>query len=355
MNSARKILDTARSRSWLPSPRIAPTLALQAYRLAERVSGRSVAMAATICFALYPVFFAQSSLAHADLPASALTLWGLRIYFADPQKKWLWALAFALATLAKEIAVVTPLALIGWELFSLWMGMKLARKAAASAVPSSGSWARSVAFKNAVTLLFAMIPLVLWFGYHYQQTGYLLGNPEYFRYNVAATLSPLRVLLALVQRTWQIFGYMNLWILTLLTAAAMLFPPLSDDGTARPRIAIPVQIAFAAIIAANVLFHSLVGGAELARYVMVSIPLVIIIAVSTLRRRLHRWKLAVAFVCVTFVTAWFVNPPFRFAPEDNLAYSDFVRLQQHAIEFISARHPKYRVLTAWPASDELSH
>src|SRR5205085_8757296 len=130
-------------------------------------------------------------------------------------------------------------------------------------------------------------------------------------------------------------------------------PPLEDNGILRPRIAIPVQIAFAAIVAANLIFHSVVGGAELARYMMVTIPLVIIIAVSTLRRRLHRWKLAVALVCVTFVTAWFVNPPVRFAPEDNLAYSDFVRLQQHAVEFISTRYPKSRVLTAWPASDEL--
>jgi len=55
-----------------------------------------------------------------------------------------------------------------------------------------------------------------------------------------------------------------------------------------------------------------------------------------------------------FVAGWFINPPYGFAPEDNLAYRDYVLLHQHAEEFLEARHPMARVLTAWPASDELT-
>src|SRR5271167_442896 len=44
------------------------------YALARRVANREVAIAATACTALYPVFFAQSSLAHVDLAAAGLKI-----------------------------------------------------------------------------------------------------------------------------------------------------------------------------------------------------------------------------------------------------------------------------------------
>jgi hypothetical protein len=40
--------------------------------------------------------------------------------------------------------------------------------------------------------------------------------------------------------------------------------------------------------------------------------------------------------------------------EDNLAYRDYIVLHQQAEDFVEARYPMARVLTAWPASDELS-
>jgi hypothetical protein len=55
-----------------------------------------------------------------------------------------------------------------------------------------------------------------------------------------------------------------------------------------------------------------------------------------------------------FVSGWFINPLYGFAPEDNLAYRDYILLHQHAEEFLEARYPMARVLTAWPASDELT-
>jgi hypothetical protein len=59
-------------------------------------------------------------------------------------------------------------------------------------------------------------------------------------------------------------------------------------------------------------------------------------------------------VALVFISGWFINPPYGFAPEDNLAYRDYIRLHQRAEEFLEARYPMARVLTAWPASDELT-
>jgi 4-amino-4-deoxy-L-arabinose transferase-like glycosyltransferase len=50
------------------------------FRLAERVQNARVAVATVVCTALYPVFFAQSSLAHLDMMVAALTLWALVFY-----------------------------------------------------------------------------------------------------------------------------------------------------------------------------------------------------------------------------------------------------------------------------------
>src|SRR5215213_3431315 len=50
------------------------------FRLAERVQNARVAAATVVCTALYPVFFAQSTLAHLDMTAAALTLWALVFY-----------------------------------------------------------------------------------------------------------------------------------------------------------------------------------------------------------------------------------------------------------------------------------
>jgi hypothetical protein len=99
---------------------------------------------------------------------------------------------------------------------------------------------------------------------------------------------------------------------------------------------------------------ALIGGAVLARYMLPAVPLVITLAVSTLWRRLSFWPAAVAFVGFAFIAAWFFNPPYGFSPEDNLAYRDYVLLHEDGVHFLETRYPRARVLTAWPASDELT-
>src|SRR2546429_435861 len=83
-------------------------------------------------------------------------------------------------------------------------------------------------------------------------------------------------------------------------------------------ISLPHQFVFAVIMAVHLLVFSLIGGAALARYMLPAIPLVIIIAVSTLRRRIPGWPVLIALVCAGFVAGLLINPPYVFAPEDNL-------------------------------------
>ncbi|HXR16825.1 MAG TPA: glycosyltransferase family 39 protein [Terriglobales bacterium] len=346
------------------------------FRLAQRIANPEVAVASTICTALYPVFFAQSSLAHLDLAAAGLTFWGLLAYVEN--RRWAMAAWFSCAVLAKETAILAPLALLVWDLIGTVLRGNVReeetvpgaifRPDGAQQLPTSyprlAPWAAflrrfaapadAVRLSSSSWLLIPLVPLALWYAFHYARTGFVFGNPEFFRYNVKATMQPLRIVLALGLRLWQVVGYLNLYFLTLAATLAMWLPALRDHGEERPRIALDVQFSFLAVIAAYVIAMAVVGGAVLARYMLPVVPLVIIVFASTLRRRVRLWRGVVAIVALAFVAALFVNPPYGFSIEDNLAYRDYILLHQHAEDFVEARYPMARVLTAWPASDELS-
>jgi 4-amino-4-deoxy-L-arabinose transferase-like glycosyltransferase len=304
------------------------------FLLAKRLAGTGVAVSSTIATAVYPIFFVQSSLAHADLPAAAFTLWGIRA--AVEKRVWISQLAFSLAVLSKETAIITPLVFGLWELFS------------------GRTRPLSDRLRKAAIWMVPLLPLAAWFGYHHHVTGRFLGETGFYQYNVTNTLTPLRFLLALGLRLWHLLGTMNMLALTGAMAAAMFFPAVVDQGVERKRIAIPVQLQFALIVLAYVITFSLVGGALLTRYLLPAYPLVIIISISTLHRRVKRWEWPAAFVVMVFVLALFFDPPYRFAPEDNLTYKDFIELHVAASRFLEEHENGSSVLTAWPAKDEIT-
>ena len=341
---------------------------LGVFRLAQRVANTEVAVASALCVALYPVFFAQSSLAHLDLAAAGLTFWALLAYVED--RRWAASLWFSLAVLAKETAILAPIALFAWELLVALLAVPSevvipseARDLGSPRVERNLKFPIAFAPRNDKPmswsgargqLLIPLIPLALWYAFHYERTGFVFGNPEFFRYNVQTTVQPLRVLLALGLRLWQVVGYLNFSFLTLAGFLAMWLPALRDHGEERKRISLDVQFSFLAIIAAYVVAMAVVGGAVLARYMLPVVPLVIILWVSTLRRRVRLWRVVIVIVALAFVAALFVNPPYGFSIEDNLAYRDYILLHQQAEDYAEARYPMARVLTAWPASDELT-
>jgi len=96
------------------------------------------------------------------------------------------------------------------------------------------------------------------------------------------------------------------------------------------------------------------GGALLTRYLLPMYPLVLLVAVATFYRRVPFWQGLAVFSAGAFVVGLFVNPPYGFAPEDNLAFVHVVRLHEAAIAQLNSRYPGATVLTAWPMSDDLT-
>ena len=323
---------------------------LAVYRLARTLTTSTVAAVTTLLTAIYPVWFAQSTLAHADIFAAAFTLWALSFYLtpkpaeADsdsettgifPQELWT-ATLFSLAVLSKETAIVTPIALAAWEALQL-----IRNRASKPARTTHLGWL--------ITLLLPILPLIAWYTYHYHRTGYIFGNPEFLRYNATANLSAYRILLCLWHRLLHLTTHMNLFVPTLGTIAVLLIP------TTRPtKIPRATLYAIAVVLFANWLAFSILGGALLTRYLLPLYPLILLLYVETWRRHLTQWLWLAVFTAAAFLAGIWINPPYAFAPEDNLTYRDMVVLHQQAIHVLAQRFPQATVLTAWPATSELS-
>lgn len=321
---------------------VASVALLGVYRLAERITSQaSIAAATTLLTALYPVWFAQSTMAHADLFAAALALWGLVFYLpgGKDSRISIAALCFALAALSKETAICTPLALVAYEFYRALRDKSV----------------RGIALRNAAWLLTPCLILAAWYAYHWRHTGYIFGNPYYLHYNAVATITPLRILLALFHRAVQLTLHMNLFVPVLCACASLfLVPRTLPDGSVRQPLPRRYIVPLAWVFAANTLLYSVIGGALLTRYLLPLYPLVLLVCVATFWRRVPAWGAMVALAAVAFCLGLFINPPYRFAPEDNLAYADSIRLQQDAIHQAVTRYPGETILTAWPASDALT-
>ncbi len=316
---------------------------LAVWRLSMCLIGvASVAFSTVLLTGLYPIWFAQSSLAQADIFAAVCTLWGL-VYALprrdrQPRTAALW---FAAAALCKETAIAVPLTL---AVINLVEGFR------------HRSGARSRFWRESAWLFAPILPLAAWYAYHYARTGLLFGAPGYVRYNALATLSPLRILVAFSHRIFDLTAHMNLFVPVLMTLAAFLLSPRPDeDGHDRPTIAPAALRRIFLLLLVNAILFSVLGGALLNRYLLPMYPLVLLVAVSTFYRRIPYWQTIVVFSAAAFVLALFINPPYGFAPEDNLMYARVVRMHLAGIAELSRIDPGATVLTAWPMTDELTH
>ena len=341
---------------------VAAAALLAVFRLARNLLGIPAAIAVTVLTALYPVWYAQSTLAHADIFAAAFTLWALSLYLdlpatnrpgapsqaehTDPQVGLppktqtshliLTAALFSLAALSKETAIVTPAALAACELIR-------ALRARPAAL-------RTHLLRFAV-LAIPVLPLIAWYAFHYHRTGFVFGNPEYLRYNASANLGAGRILVSLYHRALHLLAHMNMFVPIGCTLAALFMPRLAG----RSRLPRPLWQPLAIVLLANWVAFSILGGALLTRYLLPMYPLVLLLCVAEWQVHLpsRQWAGLALLSAAGFLAGIFINPPYAFAPEDNLTYRDFIVLHQRAVNYIAQHYPQATVLTAWPAYSEL--
>jgi 4-amino-4-deoxy-L-arabinose transferase-like glycosyltransferase len=316
---------------------------LAVFKLAKNLTTTAVAAVTVVLTAIYPVWFAQSTLAHADIFAAAFTLWGLAFYLEQKESNsnknaLLIALMFCLAALSKETAIITPAALVVWEAIQLLRNR-------------NSTIEQQQHRKLLLALLAPIVPLALWYGYHYHHTGFVFGNPEFLRYNATANLSIYRIALSLWHRLLHLTTHMNMFVPVVCAIAALLIPVPANapQGIPKPRLK-----AIAIVLIANWIAFSILGGALLTRYLLPMFPLILLVCAATWHRHLRQWWLLAALSAVAFLAGIWIDPPYAFAPEDNLTYRDFIVLHQRAVRYIDLHYPQATVLTAWPATAELT-
>ena len=256
---------------------------------------------------------------------------------AIPRRRRLW---FWAAALSKETAIAVPLTLAGIYAVQAFRADRPAR----ARLGREAAWLAS-----------CVLPLAGWYAWHYSKTGFLFGNPEFLRYNAEATLTPVRILAAFAHRLLHLTAHMKMFVPVLLTLAALMLNPRTDEeGRARPGIEPAVRWRILILLLVNAVLFSVLGGALLCRYLLPMYPLVLVLAVSTFQRRVRWWHALAVISAGAFVAGIFINPPYGFAPEDNLAYAHAVRLEQAGIAQLKARYSGATVLSAWPVTDELT-
>jgi 4-amino-4-deoxy-L-arabinose transferase-like glycosyltransferase len=309
------------------------------YALGRTVTRRETAAWACVLLALSPVFFAQSSLAHLDLPVALTTTAAILALLR--RRLACFALLLSLAVLTKETAVVI--------LPVVWIYAWRIRK---ELNPSAAAW-----------LTLPLAPLAAWALYYHHVTGFWTGNPAYLKYNLYSTLTPARIAVTLLRRLYQVLVAGFNW---LLPAAAILgYRKLSKAGatsggfTSLPAWQSETRKDFfflsAGLTFSYLAMLSVVGGAVLPRYLLPIFPcfyLALMLFVDCLPRPAMRGILVLIAAC--FIASWFINPLYPFPYEDNLAYADFIHLHQQAANFLSSQPEDSRILTAWPATDELT-
>ena len=277
------------------------------------------AFAPLLLLLLDPLFYMQSMMAQLDMPAMLFTVLALLLFFQE--RHIAAALACTALVLTKETGVLLPLILAVTLLFDL----KRAKYAALYLAP--------------------FVVLAAWFFVLWRATGQLFGDAGFTHYNLGYALHPIRAGICLARRVYYLFIDNLRFVGTFAIAFAW------KKTTIYSSRAWKITWAF---IAAHVVMVSLLGGAELERYLLPVLPLIYIAmaaAWSALRPFLRHASLAL--VSGGLLVGLFFNPPYPFPFENNLAMVDFVQLHRSAAQFLEKDYSDKPVYTAWPLTAAL--
>ena len=299
---------------------IVAALALLAqWKLARLLSGASgPAWLGTVFLFVSPLFFAQAEMAQLDMPAMMLITVALAAFL---ERKYVaCALVCCMAVMTKETAIVAP-ALFGFLLL------------------------RRRQMATALLFVLPLIPLCVWLLVLKQTTGYLLGSPEFTDYNVWYPLNPVRLSLALARRAYYLFvssGHI------LGTVAVAVWWKRKKEA-----ISNSWQIAWA-LAGIHVAIISVLGGAVLERYLLPALPVLyatFATAIWSLKPRVR--NLAALALAGCLGVACFINPPYPFPMENNLAWTTFVTLQKEASAYAERELPDATIATTFPVAGGL--
>jgi len=291
---------------------------LLAIHLCRGLSG-TPAFAPVLLLLLDPLFYMQSMMAQLDMPAMLFTVLALLLFLQDHHRSA--ALMCIALVLAKETGVLLPL------IFFVTLLLDRPRS------------------KYAVYYTAPFAVLAVWFFLLWRATGHLFGDAGYTHYNLGYALHPVRAGICLIRRIYYLFIADFHWA----GSIAILY------AWKKSRIYVNREWRITWLfIGGHVLLVSLLGGAELERYLLPVLPLLYIAMAAAWSVLRPFWRNAgLIAVSAGLLTGLFVNPPYPFPLENNLAMVDFVELHHNAAEFLEGSYAAKTIYTAWPLTAAL--
>lgn len=279
-------------------------------RLARGTVG-APAFAAVLFLIATPIFYTQSMLIMLDMPAMTFTILALLLFLDERYVAC--AAVCTVLVLMKETAITTP------AVFAAWLFFREKRRA------------------EALYFVAPALALGVWLLVLHRATGHWLGNDEFANQNVGGALDPLHLVAAFGMRAWFLFIGDGHWI----GAVALL---------AGWRLLKSKEWTVAALVAvAQVIFVTVIGYAELERYLLPALPILYAAVATAASGYPAGWRWVSHAAMLGFLIAGsFWNPPYPNPLEDNLAMVDFVRLQRDAANFLESEPPGTRIASAWP-------
>ena len=211
-----------------------------------------------------------------------------------------------------------------------------------------GAWlAYERRWRDAALYAAPLVTLAAWMAALKRETGYWMGNAGFTDYNLFYLLHPVRLAVTLSRRLYYLFASSFHWA----GAIAIVY------AWRKSRIFYSRSWKVAWLfVAAHVAMVTVLGGAVLERYLLPVMPIVYTAMVAGITL-LPRWPQRTLAVVLLFgvAAANFINPPYPFPYENNLAFVDFLKLQMDATDYVEHWYPEARVSTAWPMALELSH
>jgi hypothetical protein len=156
----------------------------------------------------------------------------------------------------------------------------------------------------------------------------------------------VRLGIALVRRLYFLFAANFHWVGSLAMLSAWRVTRLFHSRSWR--------IAWS-VLAAHVLILTLFGGAVLNRYLLPVLPILfaaMAVALSALPR-IPRLTASALLLAGVAASNW-INPPYPFPFEENLAFADFLNLQSEAADYVAHWYADPVVTTTWPMTVELA-
>ena len=276
--------------------------------------GSAPAFLAVLLLLLDPLFYTQSMLAQLDMPAMLASTAALWLFLEE--RLALAALVCTVLVLAKETGILLPLVFL-----------------------------RGTGIRACVAFLAPFFALAAWLFLLWRTTGHIFGDPGFTHYNLTWALNPVRAAGSLARHIYFLFIADFRWIGT----AALLATRSQWRRFWTPdwRIA----LAFGA---GHVVLVSVLGGAELERYLLPALPILYIAMAGSLLLLVSRWRrLAIPGLAAGLLAGMFINPPYPFPYENNLAMVDFVELHHTAARFLEGNHANATIYTAWPLTAAL--